>query len=164
MDRKNLERLVGKLRSMHLAVLGAVSHLYHIQCALADRAWLSPAFHRKIADWNMLAEQTSDRPTHLSEIVRCEPTHLGFCDNSELGARGVWLDPSRSGKDLVWCQPWPEDIITDLISSINREGTIINSDLELSALVLPEATLLAAVPESRLAAPHSGSDNTPTVS
>ena len=34
MDRKDLERLVGKLRSMHLAVPGAVAHLFHIQRAL----------------------------------------------------------------------------------------------------------------------------------
>ena len=47
---------------------------------------------------------------------------------------------------------------------MNREGTITNSDLELDALVLHKANLLAAVPEARLAAPRSGSDNTPTVS
>ena len=40
----------------------------------------------------------------------------------------------------------------------------IYSDLELAALVLHETTLLAAVPESRLAAPRSGLNNTPTVS
>ena len=34
MGRKDLERLVGKLRSMHLAVPGAVAHLFHIQWAL----------------------------------------------------------------------------------------------------------------------------------
>ena len=33
-DQKDLERLVGKLRSMHLAVSGAVAHLFHIQCAM----------------------------------------------------------------------------------------------------------------------------------
>ena len=42
MVRKGLERLVGKLRSMHLAVPGAVSHLFHIQRTLnqggVDRA------------------------------------------------------------------------------------------------------------------------------
>ena len=54
--------------------------------------------------------------------------------------------------------------IADLVSSTNRDGTITNSDLELAALVLHEATLLAAVPEARRAAPRSGSDNTPTVS
>ena len=60
MGRKELERLVGKLCSMHLAVSGAVAHLYHIQGALAqagtDRAWMSPYFHRKIANWKMFTE------------------------------------------------------------------------------------------------------------
>ena len=50
MGRKNLERLVGKLHTMHLAVPRAVAHIYHIQRALAqagaDRAWLSPYFRR----------------------------------------------------------------------------------------------------------------------
>ena len=64
----------------------------------------------------------------------------------------------------MWRHPCPADIIANLVSSTNREGTITNSDLELDALVLHEATLLAAVLEIRLAAPHSGSDNTPTVS
>ena len=145
-----------------------MAHIYHIQRALSqagtDRAWLSPAFHRKIADWKMLADQTVDRPTHLPEIVRPERTHMGLCDASGLGAGGVWLDPSPLGKDLVWRYPWPEDIISDLVSSTNRERAITNSDLELAALVLHDATLLAAVPETRLAVPCSGSDITPTVS
>ena len=64
----------------------------------------------------------------------------------------------------MWGHPWPPDIIADLVSSTNREGTITNPDLELAALVLHEATLLAAVPEVRLVVPRSGSDNTPTVS
>ena len=50
MGKKDLERLVGKILSMHLAVPGAVTHLFHIQHALnqeeVDQAWLSPAFNR----------------------------------------------------------------------------------------------------------------------
>ena len=128
MGRKKLERLVWKLRSIHLVVLGVVAHLYHIQRVLSqagmDRAWLYPDFHREIADWNMLADQTSNRPTHLDEIVRHEPTHLGFCNASGLGAGGVWIDPSHLGKYLVWHHPWPADIIANLIYSMNREGKI----------------------------------------
>ena len=90
MGRKDLERLVGKLRSMHLAVPGVVAHLFHIQRALnqggVDRAWLSPEFHRELADWKVLALQAASQPTRLAEIVRREPTHLGFCDASGLRA------------------------------------------------------------------------------
>ena len=90
---------------MHLAVPVAVAHLYHIQHALAQaktyRERLSPAFHRKIADWKMLADQTADQPTHLAEIVRYELTHMGFCGASGLGAGGVWLYSSFSGKDMM---------------------------------------------------------------
>ena len=54
MGRKDLERLVGKLHSMHLAVPGVVAHLSHIQRALnqggVDQAWLSPDFHRELAN------------------------------------------------------------------------------------------------------------------
>ena len=92
MGRKDLERFVGKIRSIHLVVPGAVAHLYHIQCALSqagtDRAWLSSDFYREIADWNMLEDQTADRRTHLAYIVRREPTHLGFCNALGLGGRG----------------------------------------------------------------------------
>ena len=86
MGRNYLERPVRKLCSVHLAVSGAVVHLSHIQSALnqgrVDRAWLSPDFHRELADWKALALQAASRPTHLAGIIRWEPTHLGFCDAS----------------------------------------------------------------------------------
>ena len=113
---------------------------FHIQRALnqggVDRACLSPAFHRELGDWKALALQVASRQTHLAEIVRQEPTHLGFCDAPELGAGGVWLNLARTGHNLVWRHPWPSDIIADLVSSTNPQGTITNSDLELSALIL----------------------------
>ena len=168
MGSKDLGRLVGNLQSMHLAVPVTVAHLYHIQRELAqagaDKAWLSPDFHHNMADWRMFSEKTVERTTHMAEIFRRKPTHLGFCDASGLGAGGVWLDPSRSGKDLVWHHPWPSDIIVKIVSSTNRDRMITNSNLELVEIVLHEAILLAAVTDARLAAPHSGSDNTPTAS
>ena len=112
----------------------------------------------------MFALQEASRPTHLAEIVRREPTHLGFCDAYGLGVGGVWIDPARTGHNMVWRHPWPTDIITDLVTSTNHQGTITNSDLELAALVIQEATLLVAVPTALMATPRSGYDNTPTVS
>ena len=48
--RKELERLVGKLRSMHLAVTVEVAHLYHIQRTLThggkDRSWILAYFNQ----------------------------------------------------------------------------------------------------------------------
>ena len=94
---------------MHLAVPEAVAHLYNIRRVLvqagADQAWMSQELQWKIADWRALADHTAERPTHLDDIVRRKPTHLGFCDISVLGARGVWLDLSRFRNDLVWCHP-----------------------------------------------------------
>ena len=163
-----MERLVRKPRSMHLAVTEVVAHIYHIQPVLAqagaDRAWLSPEFHLEIADWRMFAEQTAARPTDLTKSIPHKPTHLGFCDASGLRAGGVWLDPSCLGKYLVWHHLCPADIVTNLVSSQSKEGTITNSDLELSALVLHEATLIAEVPDARLDTTRSGSNNTLTVS
>ena len=153
---------------MHLAVPGEVAHLFHVQRALnqggVDRVWLSLAFHRKLADWKALALQVDSRPTHLEKQIRREPTHLGFCDASGLVVGGVWLDPARTGCNLVWRHPWPPDIIAHLVSSANPQGTITNSDLEIAALILQEATLLEEVSKARMAAPRLGSDNTPTIS
>ena len=64
----------------------------------------------------------------------------------------------------MWRHSWPADIIANLVSSTNREGTITNYDLEISALVLHKAILIVAVTDNRLVAPHSGYDNTPSVS
>ena len=88
---------------------------------------------------------------------------MWFCVDSILGTGGVWLDPDRYVRNLVLHHPWPPEIITYLVPLKNIEGKITNSDLELAALILHEAALLAAVPTARMAAPRSGSDNTTTV-
>ena len=110
-----------------------------------------------------LAEKAAARTTHLAKIVRCEPTPLGFLDASGLGSGGVWINPSWSGLSLVWRHPWPPYIIAKLVFAANLDSHITNSNLDIPVLVLYEATLLAAVLEAHMAAPLSGSDNTPTV-
>ena len=73
MGRKELELMVGKLCSVHLAETGAVAHLYHIHSDLTqrgkDRAWIFEEFHQEISNWSALVAQTVARPTHLAEIV-----------------------------------------------------------------------------------------------
>ena len=107
--------------------------------------------------------QTAAEPEHLAKIVRREPTHIRFCNTPSVGAGVVWLNPSRSSHNLVWCHPRPADIILELFLSANLKGTLKNSNLELDVLVLHEATLLAAVPAAHMAMQCPGSDNIPTV-
>ena len=76
----------------------------------------------------------------------------------------MWINPTRTGQNLVWRHPLPPEIIASLVSLTNPQGTITNSDIEPAALILQDATLLKSFPKARMAAPHSGSDNTPTVS
>ena len=167
MSRKKLERLIGKLRSMHLAIPGAIGHFYHIQMALtkANRrtAYLSKDFHNDIAHWRLLCSRMKHRPTYLAEIVQRLPTDIGYTDASGLGGGGVWLNPNADGVHHVWRLPWPADIKADLVSLDNPSGHITNSDLELAALVLHEATFTTICNSSAWRAPLTGSDNTPTV-
>ena len=65
------------------------------------QAWISPVFHSELANWKALTLQAASRPTHLAEIIRRSPTHIGLCDASGLGVGGVWLDLARTGQNLV---------------------------------------------------------------
>ena len=100
---------------------------------------------------------------YLDKIVHYETTHLGFCNALVLGVGRVWLDPYRSRHSLVWHYPWPPNIIADLVLATNLEGQLTNCDLELATLVLHMSTLLLVVPEARMAAARSGSDNSSTI-
>ena len=76
----------------------------------------------------------------------------------------MWLDLTGTIHNLVWRHPWPADTTAELVLLTNLNGTVTNSDPELSALVLEEATLLEEVPKACMDAPRSGYDNTPTKS
>ena len=80
---------MGKLRSMHLAMPGTVTHLYHTYRALSQEGGDRPGFHIEIGDWKALVEQTWARPTHAADIICQEPICLGFCDASGIGTGGV---------------------------------------------------------------------------
>ena len=151
-----------------MAIPGAIGHFYHIQTALTHisrtKSYLSNDFHADIAHWQTLVHSMATRPTYLAEIVQHIPTDLGFTDASGQGAGGVLLNPNRDGKHYVWRLRWPADIIATLVSFANPNGSITNSDLELSALVYQEATFPLICSKFRWRSPAIGSDNTPTVS
>ena len=109
-------------------------------------------------------EEMKTRPTYLAEIVHRVATDMGYTDASGQGAGGVWLTPNSDGISYVWRLQWPNDIVEDLVSFKNPSGRITNSDLELAALVLQEATFPSISDQPAWRSPTSGSDNTPTVS
>ena len=114
MSHKKLERLIGKFKSMHLAIPSAIGHFYHIQMALTTEnrktAYLPTAFHQDVTHWQLLCNRMKLRPTYLVEIVQRLPTNLGYTDASYLGGGGVWLDPNGDGTHFVWRFQWPADI------------------------------------------------------
>ena len=74
---KKLERLIGKLRSMHLAIPGAEGHFYNLQRSLtaanhAHRAttYVTRGFHSDLRFWRQLCAEMHTRPTYLAEIVQ----------------------------------------------------------------------------------------------
>ena len=152
---------------MHLAIPSAISHFYHIQRALTTAncktAYLSTAFHQDIVHWQLLCNRMKLRTTYIAEIVQRLPTDLGFADVLGLGGGDVWLDPNGNGTHFVWSFQRSADIQADLVSFDNPKGGITNSDLELAALVLHEATFPKVCKTAAWRAPLTGSDNTPTV-
>jgi hypothetical protein len=102
-SRKKLERLIGKLHSMHLAIPSAIGHFYNIQKALthasSTTAYLSNAFHEDIAHWRTLINAMALRPTYIAEIVQRVPTDLGFTDASGQGG-GSLAQPKQGRKTL----------------------------------------------------------------
>ena len=89
-----LRSLIGKLRSMHLAVAGAIGHFFYTQEAMTKagngtRAYVSKAFHWEISHWQQLCNDSFAQPRFLTEVVQRLPTALGFCDAPGMGAGGV---------------------------------------------------------------------------
>ena len=64
----------------------------------------------------------------------------------------------------MWRHPWLPKIVVGLILDGNPGGKLTNSNLEIAALILHEATLLGSCPEENIAAPHSVLDNMSIVS
>ena len=88
-----LRRLIRKLRSLHLAVPGAIGPFYHLQTALtragtSRRAYISKGFQWDIAHWIFLCTEVLSRPTFIAEILQQMWTALGFCDASGKGYGG----------------------------------------------------------------------------
>ena len=92
--KRELQRLLGELRSMVLAIPGGVGCLSWIQHQVkqaGERILLSPHFHDAMDDFRWLAKDVGGRPTRLGEVVPEVPLYTGTSDAAGLGAGGVWL-------------------------------------------------------------------------
>ena len=81
--RKRLDRLIGKLKSIHLVILSTIGHFYYIQQALTQasqrRSYLSNNFHSDVSHWKQLCQSMKTRPTYLAEIVQRLATDPAIC-------------------------------------------------------------------------------------
>ena len=89
---------------------------------------------------------------------------MGLCNDSRISTKSVWLYPTDSIKIIVRLHPWPPDIINALVLETILGRALANSDLELSALIFYNATLLVTFPEMSMTAPRSVLDYIPTIS
>ncbi|KAK1732369.1 hypothetical protein QTG54_016948 [Skeletonema marinoi] len=144
---KKWHRVLGELRSMALALPGARHLFSHMQLALANkvktRVNLNRGVHDALEDFRWILQDLKRRPTRIAELVPLLASAEGHHDASGKGAGGVWfpakhLVPRKGYKNqpVLWRLKWPQQIIDQLVSSTNPDGTISNSDLELAGGLL----------------------------
>ena len=78
--KRELQRLLGKIRSMILAIPGGVGYLFWIQHQVkqaGEQILLTPHFHDAMEDFRWLAKDVSGRPTRLAEVVPEVPLYNG---------------------------------------------------------------------------------------
>jgi hypothetical protein len=83
--------------------------------------------------------QDNNCPTQLEELVAGDPVHIAGCDASKAGMGGVLFPVSRP--PLLWLEPFAEDIQDGVVSQVNRQGHITNSDLKLKGTIMHHAVL-----------------------
>jgi len=140
--------LLGELRSMSLALLGARNVFSAMQNALVlsknSRISLRKGVHQSLNDFHWIAHDISTRPTQIAESVPLHPSALGLHDVSGLGSGGVDFPSdtlkSRKGvaplQPILYRVPWPKEVISQLITDKIPNGTITNSELELAGGLL----------------------------
>ena len=129
-------KLLGELRSMAPGLPGSRGLFSVLQDALSrgdhGRVRLNRRVFDTIADFRLLADSVTQRPTRLRELVPVHPSDSGSCDACRLGMGGVWfdlLDPTVA--PIVWRAPFSTPVQLALVTAENTRGTISISDLEL---------------------------------
>ena len=91
---KKWHKVLGKLRSMSLAIPGARHMFSHMQQAISKRVGgrvtLTRDVHHALDDFRWLFNNITSRPTRLAEIIPLAAAAEGHHDASGEGAGGVW--------------------------------------------------------------------------
>ena len=93
-SKKDLQKLVGELRSMVMAIPGGIGCMSWLQEQLTNakgRVYLNRHFKDAIEDFRCLAANVCARPTRIAELMPEPPLHVGCCDAAGPGMGGVWL-------------------------------------------------------------------------
>ena len=94
------------------------------------------AVYHAFRDWIVLLQALAQRPTHVRKLVPSTVDDVGNCDASKEGAGGVWFSTKGVYPPTVWRVQFPVGIQQAIVSEKNRTGTITNSDLEITGLLL----------------------------
>ena len=164
---------------MTLALPGSKGCFSFLQSALKESGpniIITADMHQQLQDLLILAQEIVSRPTHLNEIVPKNPSYFGAMDASKQGMGGVWLPPTTPISNsiqpskttalrapILWRAPFPKSIQEKLVSAINPDGVVTNSDLELAGTIAQDDVLASAVPVTHLSL-CSFCDNIPAVS
>jgi hypothetical protein len=168
---KKWQQVIGKLRSMALAVPGARGLFCSLQEALSHKAndgarvRLGRHVHSFLDDFRWLAEGLASRPTSMLEVVpSSSPATRGACDASGKEMGGVHFVPGTNGpiQPYLWRSLFPPKINRQLVSTANPTGKVSNSDLELAGSVA-QHDILCQIVDVQDVTIHNCYDNTATV-
>jgi hypothetical protein len=167
-SHKQFEKLRGKLWHACIGIPAGKGLMGPIDAELRGAKRLihvknNQRLRHALQDFGTLIKVLGRRPTHCKELVVEDPSYIGYCDASKLGAGGVWLSGRRHLSPIVWRVEWPADIGQQIISFDNPSGALTNSDLEMAGMVLHYLVLEHLV-ELKHVHVAAWCDNTPMVS
>ena len=122
---------------------------------------LDSHMHAQLDDLELLTLNLGLCPTHLAELIADAIAAIGAVDASGLGMGSVWLTVYH--RPLVWCQPFPPDIISHLVSDSNPPSNLTNSDFETAGMVTHQ-DILAQEHDIQEASISILNDNNPAIS
>ena len=111
-----------------------------------NRIRLSSTMHGFLNDFRWLTQNLVLRPTQIAELIPDQELVINdACDVAAAGMRDVHYVPTNITEiPILWRQPFPDWIQTQLSSFKNPTGKITNSDLELAGSIAQDDILAQA--------------------